>query len=84
MALRNVGILPHHYTVSQPEDGGSMALRNVGILPHHYTESRPEDGSSMVLRNVLIYSIILRTFIFILIMSDIMPTVQWSYQTYIL
>jgi hypothetical protein len=52
--LRNVGILPHHYTVSQPsEDGGSKVLRNVGILPQHYMVSQPsEDGGSKVLRNV--------------------------------
>jgi hypothetical protein len=37
--LRNIGILPHHYTASQPEDGGSKVLRNVGILPHHYMAS---------------------------------------------
>jgi hypothetical protein len=39
--LRNVGILPQHYTASQPEDGSSMDFRNVGILPQHYTASRP-------------------------------------------
>jgi len=37
MFLRIDGILPRHYTVSQPEDRGSMVLRNVGILPHRYT-----------------------------------------------
>jgi len=31
MALRNDGILPQHYTSSQPEDRGSMVLRNVGV-----------------------------------------------------
>jgi hypothetical protein len=52
--LRNIGILPQHYTMSQlSEDGGSKVLRNVGILPHHYTVSQPsEDGGSKVLRNV--------------------------------
>jgi len=40
--LGNVGILRHHYTVSQPsEDIGSTVLRNVGILRHHYTVSSP-------------------------------------------
>jgi hypothetical protein len=40
--LRNVGILPQHYTVSQrSEDGGSKVLRNVGILPQHYMASQP-------------------------------------------
>jgi len=66
MDLRNVDILPHYYSVSQPEDGGSMVLRNtvsqaedggsmflrnVGILPHHYTVSSPEEGGSKDLRN---------------------------------
>jgi len=42
VVLRNVGIPPQHYTVSEPsEDGGSKALRNVGIPPHHYTVSQP-------------------------------------------
>jgi hypothetical protein len=35
--LRNIGILPHHYTASQLEDAGNEALRNDGILPHHFT-----------------------------------------------
>jgi hypothetical protein len=52
MDLRNVGILPQHYTASQPEDGGGMDLRNVGILPQHYTASQPEDGGSMEIWNV--------------------------------
>jgi hypothetical protein len=56
--LRKVGILPQHYTASQPsEDGCSKVLRNVGILPHHYTASQPsEDGCSKALRNVGILS----------------------------
>jgi hypothetical protein len=29
MVLRNVGILPHHYMASHPEDGSSLVLRNV-------------------------------------------------------
>jgi hypothetical protein len=33
----------YNYTVSQPEDGGSMALRIVGILTHHYGVSQFED-----------------------------------------
>jgi hypothetical protein len=41
MDLWNVGILPQHYTASQPEDGSSMDLWNVGILPQHYTVSQP-------------------------------------------
>jgi hypothetical protein len=47
-----VGILPQYYTVSQPEDGGSMDLWNVDILPQHYTVSQPEDGGSMDLSSV--------------------------------
>jgi hypothetical protein len=42
MEAWNVGILPQQYTVSQPEDGGSMDLWNVGILPQHYTALKPE------------------------------------------
>jgi hypothetical protein len=45
-------ILPHHYTASQPEDGGSIVLRNIGTIPHHYMVSQPEDGGNKVLRNV--------------------------------
>jgi hypothetical protein len=41
MVIRNVGILPQHYTASQPEDGGNMVIRNVGILPQHYAASQP-------------------------------------------
>jgi hypothetical protein len=44
MVLRNVGIAPQHYTLSQsrtPEDGINIVLRNVGILPQHYTASQP-------------------------------------------
>jgi uncharacterized protein Veg len=52
--LRNVGILPHHYTVSQPrrpglitklrsEDGRSKVLRNVGIISQDYMAPQPED-----------------------------------------
>jgi hypothetical protein len=40
MFLRNVGILPQHYTALQPEDGGSIVLRNVGILPQQYMTSQ--------------------------------------------
>jgi len=40
MDLWNVGILPQHYTVSQPGDRGSTDLWNVGIL-------RSQDGISM-------------------------------------
>jgi len=47
MDLRNVGILPQHYTSSQrrkprlhPEDGGSMDPRIVGILPQHSMASK--------------------------------------------
>jgi hypothetical protein len=36
--LRNVGILPHYYTVSQPEDGDSEALRN--LVSYHNTTRR--------------------------------------------
>jgi len=39
--LRNIAILTHRYTVSQPEKGGTMLLRNVGILLHPYTASQP-------------------------------------------
>jgi hypothetical protein len=39
--LRNVGIIPQHYTVSHPEDGSSKFLRNVGIIPQHYAVSQP-------------------------------------------
>jgi hypothetical protein len=42
MVLHNIGILPHHHMVSQPENGGSKVLWNAGILPHHYTASQPE------------------------------------------
>jgi hypothetical protein len=52
MLLRNFGFLSHHYTASQPEDGGSMILRNVGILSLYYTALQPEDGGSLVLRNL--------------------------------
>jgi hypothetical protein len=42
--LGNVGILPHHYTESQPsEDGGRKFLQNVGILTHHYALSQPSE-----------------------------------------
>jgi hypothetical protein len=57
--LRNVGILPQHYTMSpprrsrlefiskrhslHPEDGGSEALRNGGILPITMRRRNPED-----------------------------------------
>jgi hypothetical protein len=47
MDLWNVGVLPQHYTASQPrrpqlgEDGGSADLWNVGILPQLYTASQP-------------------------------------------
>jgi hypothetical protein len=50
--LRNVCIIRHNYTVSQPVDGGSMELQNVAILPQHYRALQPEDGGSMELRNV--------------------------------
>jgi len=36
--LRNNDILPHRYTVSQPEGVSSTDLRNFGVL-HHYTAS---------------------------------------------
>jgi hypothetical protein len=39
MALRNVGILLHHYMASKPEHRGSKVISNVGILSHHYTEA---------------------------------------------
>jgi len=68
MGLWNVGILPHHYTVSQPgrtrlealEDGSSMDLWNVGLVLQQYTVSQPwrpqletpEDGGSMNFWNV--------------------------------
>jgi hypothetical protein len=61
MVLRNVDILPQHYTASQPrrtrleslskphslhpEDGGNMVLRNVDILPQHYTASTQKIGT---------------------------------------
>jgi hypothetical protein len=44
MILRNVGILPHHYKISQPrrplqpEDVCSIVLRNVSFLRHHNQE----------------------------------------------
>jgi len=41
MALRNIVILPQHYTALQREDGCSMTLRNIVTLPHHYTVSQP-------------------------------------------
>jgi hypothetical protein len=47
--LRNFGILPQHYEVSQPEDVGSEVLRNIDILPKHYKVSQPEDVGSKVL-----------------------------------
>jgi hypothetical protein len=57
----NVGILPQHYTASQPrrprpEDGVSMDLWNVGTVQHYtasqLTRPRPKDGVSMNLWNV--------------------------------
>jgi hypothetical protein len=43
MVLRNSGILPQHYTVSQLiEDGGSTVLRDVGILPQTLRCHNPE------------------------------------------
>jgi len=33
----NIGILPHKYMVSQPEDGSSKVLHIIGILPYQYT-----------------------------------------------
>jgi len=50
--LRNIGMLPHYYTVSQPKDGGSKVPRNIGMLPHYYTVSKTEDGGSRVPRNI--------------------------------
>jgi hypothetical protein len=41
MDLWNVGVLPQHYTASQPRRWDSMNLWNFGILPQHYTASRP-------------------------------------------
>jgi len=37
--LRNFGILPQHYKMSQPEDGGSKVLRNNNILQQPYKAS---------------------------------------------
>jgi hypothetical protein len=41
VVLQNVGILPHHYTVSQNRRWRQYVPPNFGILPHHYTVTQP-------------------------------------------
>jgi len=63
MDLWNFGILPQHYTMSQPrgcrldtpKDGGSMDLWNVGILPQHYKSDNPEDLDLMYVAVITLF-----------------------------
>jgi hypothetical protein len=51
--LRNVGILPQHYTASKPEDGGIMDLRNFGIIQQNYTASQLRSSQNISAVNAL-------------------------------